>query len=244
MGWEYRGKNRYFYHCERYLGRVWKRYYGSGPEAELAAAAVESKRRARQEKRERLAGAKADLKLVDRQMGQLERAPLVFAAPITSDHSASERAAPPLPTPETALERARELLNARESGDPTAEAELTDLIDRFPSLMHQFGDVARLAHAKWLMLMVGKDAVFQAATIKKLNDLRSQFPVDNNPVLRLVVERIIATWLQLTYAEGKMAEAGTIDRAGFRFYSQLQQKAQRQHMQAIRTWNQMQNMPR
>jgi len=54
MAWEERNGNRYYYQSERGEGgRVRKRYFGSGEIAELVAHADETRRRARQERRER-----------------------------------------------------------------------------------------------------------------------------------------------------------------------------------------------
>jgi hypothetical protein len=54
MAWEKRSGNRYYYQSERdEHGKVKKRYIGAGEIAELIAHADETRRRARQERRER-----------------------------------------------------------------------------------------------------------------------------------------------------------------------------------------------
>ena len=54
MAWEQRNGNRYYYQSERDEdGTVRKRYIGTGEIAELVAHADETRRRARQERRER-----------------------------------------------------------------------------------------------------------------------------------------------------------------------------------------------
>ena len=78
-----------------------------------------------------------------------------------------------------------------------------------------------------LAIVAGNDPVFRKAATKKLEDLRLQFPVNDNPFSRLIVERILSTWVQLSFAEGKMAEVGSVDRKAIKFYSRLNQKAQR-----------------
>ena len=209
--------------------------------AEVFAAAKEKRRL----NREKIKAAKAGLKVVDRQMDQLRRAPLDAAVELStnSDSVNDSESHPKQTTPEAILTRARELLEAHRMGDKSAESELTNLVDQYPALMHRLGDIAQLARGKWLSLIVGRDPVFRMATIKKLEDLRSRFPANDDPVNQLLVERILASWLQLAFFEGKMAESGSLDREGFGFYSRLQQKALRHHMQAIRNWNHFQNIP-
>lgn len=92
--------------------------------------------------------------------------------------------------------------------------------------------------------MVGNDPVFRKVSTKKLEDLRSQFPVNYKSVSRLLVERILSTWVQLSFAECKMAEMNPQDRKSFEFYSRLQQRAQRQYTQAIRACTPWQGMTR
>jgi hypothetical protein len=48
MPWEQRGKHRYFYQTRRRNGRQQRYYLGRGPEAELAAAAIELRRAQRE----------------------------------------------------------------------------------------------------------------------------------------------------------------------------------------------------
>lgn len=242
MAWEQKGTTRFFYLSQRENGRVKKRYFGSGPEAELAAATVEANRLNRKENRDKLNAAKAGLKLAGRQMEQLRRAPLDAIHSHTAEElPADNHPKQSLETPPDIIKRAQELLSAREAGDPSAEKELTDLIDQHPGLVHRFVDLGRLLQAKWLALITGNDAVFQSITAKKLENLRLQFPTDGSPVGKLLIDRIIASHLQLTFAEGKMAEVGTRDQSNFNLFSKLQETAQRQHLQAIRAWNHWQS---
>jgi len=44
MPWELRGQKRYYYRSERVAGRPVRRYFGSGPAAELQAAADDLRR--------------------------------------------------------------------------------------------------------------------------------------------------------------------------------------------------------
>ena len=237
MALQYKNGKPYYYRNKRLNGQVVTQYYGSGVEAELAAEVFAAAKEKRKLNREKLDAAKAGLKLLDRQMDQLKKAPLHALDAERSEQSARDSGQlASQPTPETVLDRARELLAARETGDQTAESELTGLLDRFPGLMHRMGDAAGLARAKWVSLIVGKDPVFMAATVKKLEHMRSQYPVDGSPVGKLLVERILATWLQLTFFEGKMAAVNQNDFKTFGFFCSRQQKAHRQHLQAIRAW--------
>lgn len=234
MGWETRKNGKsYYYHPVRVGNRVVKQYFGAGVEAELAAELVERQKQNRQLDREKLAAAKKSMKLLDRQMDQLARAPLDA---INDDRTKPSEAAQPVSTPPDILKRAQELLRAREAGDQSAETQLVEMVDRFPCLMHRLGDVAGLARMRLVSLITGKDPVFQKAVINKVEHLRSQFPVNDDPIGKLLVERVLATWLRLNFLEGKEGEVGGRDPKTFEIYSRLASKAQREHTQAIQNW--------
>ena len=245
MGWETRSGKQYFYLNQRIGGRVWKRYFGSGPIAEAAAKIVEDNKRIRKENREKRNGEKLQLMNIDRQLELLAQAPLIDANPKPpSDQPTSRPQLEPLPTTPVVLAHAQKLLDRRKSGDHSVDAELTQMLERYPSLLFRFADLGLLAHANLLKMIAGDDSVFQAAIVKQLDALRAQFPVNGDPASRLLVDRILATWLHIAYADSKLAQSEHLDRSSQVFYAGRQQQAHRQHMEAIRAWRQWQQMPR
>lgn len=237
MGWQTRGKKRCFYHSKRVDGKVVSQYIGSGPEAEMVAEALEAAREKRQIDRDRMNAAKAKLKAIEDQTELLMRPQPSLMNTEATPHSAAEsRKTSTVSTPPEILGRARTLLDSYRVGDAAAEAELLALIEQYPGVMNRFGNLPGLAQAKWLSLAVGNDPVYRAATIKKMDDLRSKFPISQNPCSRFLVERILVSSLQLAYAEIRMADLAPNDQAGFEFLSRLQQRAERQHLRAIRAW--------
>jgi hypothetical protein len=238
MAFEVRHGKRYFYHSKRVDGKVKKTYYGCGLLAEMYAEAFEAIKEKRQFNRERLNAAKAGLKLIPRQMEQLRRAPLDAVEAYPPPRAATDPPLPPpLPTPETVLIRAKVLLEARRAGDETAESQLTDLVDRYPTLTYRLGDVAGLARASWVSMIAGKDIVFRKSIMNRLEHMRSEYPANDSPVSVLLVERILATWLQLNYFEAKLASVDIKDLKNLEYLKDLQQKAERQHLEAIERWH-------
>ena len=68
MAWEERGGRLYYYKSRRVGGRVVKEYVGSGPIAELAAAADERDRRAELDRRESEKAERERLEAFDREI--------------------------------------------------------------------------------------------------------------------------------------------------------------------------------
>ena len=65
MGWEKRGNHSYFYLSVRENGRVVKKYFGAGPEGDMAAELIQATREKRTLNRKRTNDAKAKLKAIE-----------------------------------------------------------------------------------------------------------------------------------------------------------------------------------
>jgi hypothetical protein len=99
MAWEQRGKKRYYFRCRKVAGRVVREYVGSGPAAELAAAADALRRlereiqsRERREEQAHLWEAEAPLLALCEATNVLTRAALVAAGYYQHDRGAWRRA--------------------------------------------------------------------------------------------------------------------------------------------------------
>ncbi len=243
MAWETRSGKRYFYLSKWVNGRVKKEYYGSGLMAELAAMQVESRKQDRRARRQELNAAKTTMVGADEATRKLHQTPshLKATMPSSTSRHASETEMPALP-PDVAA-RVRELLVARQAGDATADEELAGLVERFPALWINLGDLGRQALEIWVNLIAGKDRMLHAALRQKLDDLRRQFVVPaDDPAGRLIADRVIATWLQASHADARFAQNIHLDLRTQEFLAKRQQQAQRQHLDALKAWQQWQRL--
>ena len=71
MAWERRGKQRFYYRSIKVRGRVKKIYFGKGPEAELAALAVERRREERTRRAARLQHQRECCREMEEVLGEL-----------------------------------------------------------------------------------------------------------------------------------------------------------------------------
>jgi hypothetical protein len=122
------------------------------------------------------------------------------------------------------LERLQRLVQRAEQGDEGVLGELRAALDVNPWVWERYGDLAQQSQAAWLQLIAGKNLLLQESTRRKAERLRSELagPAPS-PVEGLLVERVIACWLQTHYAD-------TV-------YAQMKGNAPGQHAAAVRRQN-------
>ena len=99
------------------------------------------------------------------------------------------------------------------------------------------GDLARQAEQALIRAATGEDVVFREALIRKLDLMRADLagPVPA-PLDRLLVDRVVACWLQLHYADMLLAQnAGKLTLAQADYRQRTRDHAHRRYLSAIRT---------
>jgi hypothetical protein len=72
----------------------------------------------------------------------------------------------------------------------------------------RYGDLAAQAAESWLMLQAGKDLMLHESARQKMEALRKELSgKDPTPLEKLLIDRVIACWLQVHYAEATYAQA-------------------------------------
>ena len=93
------------------------------------------------------------------------------------------------------------LLVKAQAGDAKALDELRPLIDR-ADLWGFVGDLSRRVQESWLDAMTGRNKLIREAYERKANDLRRELlAAGDSPLERLLVDRVVATWLQVCHAD-------------------------------------------
>jgi|SRR5579884_2000273 len=251
MAWVCRGQKQYYYRSRRYGARVGREYFGTGPEAELAAALdqrrqqeQQARRQAAQAERQRWDGAAAVL-------GQLIAATdlLVDAALLSGGYRQHERGAwrkrrhamnatDEVTTEEQATpEPLPELVRRAQQGDRTVLPWLRRALDADPELWRRHGDLAAQAQASWIALVAGPDLVLRECLERKMDELRAELAGPSpSPLERLLVERVTICSLQAQFSDAAYAQARGPDAtpAVLRELLHRQDSSQRRYLAAIK----------
>jgi hypothetical protein len=105
------------------------------------------------------------------------------------------------------LERLQSLVKRAEQGDESALPTLRAALDANPWIWERYGDLAQQSQAAWLQLIAGPNLLLRESVERKAAQLRAELAGPGpSPLERLLVERVIACWLQVQYADAAYAQ--------------------------------------
>ncbi len=112
-----------------------------------------------------------------------------------------------------------------------------ELFDRSPELWDEVGDLALQAERALVKGISGENALLKDALYRKLEVLRAELSGPSPSVLdRLLVERVVACWLQVYGADALYAQnLGKLTLKRSEFFQRRQDRAHRRYLSAIRT---------
>jgi hypothetical protein len=133
------------------------------------------------------------------------------------------------------VDRLLAIVDGAENGDRTALSELRKTLADFPELISAFGgDLVMQVEA----MLVGKFS--QLPTVREaisanLNALRAELAGENpSPIERLLVERIATCWLQVAYADSKIAGIERFSIQEGDYLQRQQDRAHRRYLSALK----------
>ena len=136
------------------------------------------------------------------------------------------------------------LVRKAEGGDKNAVATLREEFNRVPAMWDVYRDLARNAETALLNLAAGKNTLAREAWERKAAALRDELAgPDPTPLERILVERAVACWLQVSYADAMAAqnlEGGTLARSDF--WRRTQDSAHRRFLGAVKTLAQVRRL--
>jgi hypothetical protein len=142
------------------------------------------------------------------------------------------------PQPEEDLVAAlRRLAELAQRGDRQAERELGQRLDECPELWMRCGDLARHALERWTALVAGPDPLFRACLERQIEALRGELLGEAPSALeRLVVERVLAGWVQAYHIDALYAGVRKEDATAelLRELQRRQESTQRRYLAAIK----------
>jgi len=132
------------------------------------------------------------------------------------------------------LAELRELIERARQGDKTAMPRLRELLDDTPVLWKQIGDMAKHVETAWIKLLSGGDLFTQECLNREADRRRADLLGDDpTPIERHLVERVVATWLQVQHAEIQMGNSEGAREQRLNFLHKRLEVAGKQHAAAI-----------
>src|SRR5262245_50416753 len=99
-----------------------------------------------------------------------------------------------------ALNEIRLVVGQARQGDTAALPRLRALLAAHPILWQRYGDLAAQAQRSWITLAAGPDLYLGESLLRQTEAMRQELAgPDAGPVERLLVGRVVMTWLQLHY---------------------------------------------
>jgi hypothetical protein len=132
----------------------------------------------------------------------------------------------------------RSLIKRAQCGDESTLPAVRKFLQNPEAIDLLGGDLARQAELSFISNAAGKDLAFREALVGKLAQLRAELAGPNPaPVERLLVERVVACWLQVQDADIRYAQAQTNNPAlaVSDFQQRRMDRAHRRYLSAIKT---------
>ena len=248
MALETRGKKKYLYQSIRIQGHVRKIYWGTGPLAELKAQEMEDRKTVRAEKRRRKQEAKSKLAPAETAAAALDAVSAVLPFGLAGQNGPQEHPLPqesqPQPVPDPAgSQRVRELLIELQQGDRSHVDELAECLDQQPELWACLGALSEAAKLAWVEQIAGGDLLRIQGIQHELEKMQADFAVGvQDPAARMLIDRILIAWLEVTYVQTRIAEAADCSNDALKILMLRQTGANRRHLAALRLWRQWQQI--
>lgn len=131
------------------------------------------------------------------------------------------------------------LVQRAEAGDEKAMTRLRSLYepDAWQRVYESIGDLAKTAETSLIRAAAGENLVIREAIHCRMQSMRSELSDSSPPSLleTLLIERIVACWLHLNYAEVLYAQnMQHLDYRQAAFHLKRMESAQRRYLQAIK----------
>jgi hypothetical protein len=133
------------------------------------------------------------------------------------------------------LERLQRLVQRAEGGDETVLGELRVALNANPWVWERYGDLAKQSQGAWLQLVAGNNLLLLESARRKAEQLRAELagPAPS-PLERLLIERVVACWLQVHYSDASYAQLKGNSPAQHTAALQRQNSAQQRYLQAVK----------
>ena len=140
--------------------------------------------------------------------------------------------------------RLRDLVGKADKGDDKVVPAIREILDETPDLAWDLRNIGKMSERLLIKEMTGDDLLAKEMMEHQLESMRSEIAgQDSSPLELLLVERIVATWLQVQLFESLYAtNLGKHTLAQGNYYQKRLDRTHRNHLSAIRTLAQIRKM--
>jgi hypothetical protein len=127
------------------------------------------------------------------------------------------------------------ILDRARKGDASALPAVRKMFED-PPLVEAYGNLARQAEQSFIRAAAGENLVFQESLSRKLDLLRAELAGPNPTTIeRLLVERVVACWLQVQDADIRYAQAKALSLKWFEYYQRRMNYSHKRYLSALKT---------
>ena len=120
------------------------------------------------------------------------------------------------------------LVGRAERGDLTVLPALREALAANPNVWQTYGDLSLQAEGALVRVAAGSNLLLAESLLFKLRALKAELGGDgDSPLERLLIARVAATWLQVSYHDTLVAQAAGAGEARLRALQRLQDAASR-----------------
>lgn len=127
------------------------------------------------------------------------------------------------------------LIERAGNGDEGAARQIRATLTELPGLADIGGNVADEAEKRLVATYAGKCLATREFVTQKLKNLRAELGgATGSPLEKLLIDRVVATWLHVSYLEFKYAATTPMDLAVAVYYQRAITAANKRHLAAIK----------
>lgn len=129
----------------------------------------------------------------------------------------------------------QELLERARKGDILTLPILQRMLQE-PDVVEELGNLALQAEISFVSAAAGTNLAFREGLTRKLELLRADLAGPNpTPIERLLVERVVACWLQVQDADIRYAQAKDLSVKWYEYYQRRMNHSHKRYLSALKT---------
>ena len=128
-----------------------------------------------------------------------------------------------------------DVLDRAEKGDRSVLPQVRQLLDEFPSMVEELGDLNQLARSAMLDRLDGKSLLIREAEERKLASLAEAITGPHPTILeKLLADQIVLCWQHVRYVEIRYGQARNYTFTEGDYYQRSLDRAQKRYLKAIK----------
>jgi hypothetical protein len=127
------------------------------------------------------------------------------------------------------------LVDLANKGDADAKVLLREVLDNNPVVWRKVGDLAALSRLTQIRLIADGNQLLFESVQRAAHEMEAELlGADPTRLDRMLVERVVACWLQLQHVEAVAFAAANGNLVSARHWAQEQDRAHRRHLSAVK----------